>query len=80
MMWGMLCVMALGAIAGPVIHGNALETIRAAYPADGTRRAALWRCSDMDAGFSRFSAYDRDVCYRAVLHIAEQPPISAAPD
>lgn len=70
MMWGMLVVMALGAVAGPLIHGNALATIRAAYPADAVKRGALHRCAEMDAEFSRFSAADRDVCYRAVLHAA----------
>jgi hypothetical protein len=67
-MWSMLFIMALGALAGPLVHGNVLATIRAAYPADETERTALRNCGTWDAGFSRFSAQDRDVCYRAVLH------------
>jgi hypothetical protein len=73
MMWGMLFVMALGAVAGPLVHGNVLATIRAAYPADEVKRTALRHCGAMDAEFSRFSAQDRDVCYRAVLHGTAEP-------
>ena len=71
-MWGMLILMAFGAIAGPLIHGNVLGSIHAAYPADEARREALHRCGEMDAEFSRFSQSDRDVCYRAVLHAIGQ--------
>ncbi|HWB50307.1 MAG TPA: hypothetical protein VG651_14445 [Stellaceae bacterium] len=80
MMWGMLIIMALGAVAGPLIHGNALTTIRAAYPAEGAKRDALHRCGEMDAGFSRFSAHDRDVCYRAMLHAAGDAASAPARD
>jgi hypothetical protein len=68
MMWGMLVVMALGALAGPLFHGNMIGEVRAAYPADAAKRDALDRCGAMDADFSRFSAPDRDTCYRALLH------------
>ena len=78
MMWGMLIVMTLGAVAGPMVHGNLLGQISAAYPTDITRREALARCDEMDSGFSRFSAQDREVCYRAVLHMGEQSTIAAA--
>jgi hypothetical protein len=71
-MWGMLILMALGAVAGPLIHGNVLGPIRAAYPADDAKRAALHHCGEMDTEFSRFSEQDRDVCYRAVLHVTSQ--------
>jgi hypothetical protein len=74
MMWSMLFVMALGAVAGPLVHGNVLSTLRAAYPADETERTALRSCGTWDAGFSRFSAQDRDVCYRAVLR-ARRPTV-----
>lgn len=41
MMWGMLTVMALGAVAGPLVHGNFLGSLRAAYPwtRQGARRS-----------------------------------------
>jgi hypothetical protein len=39
-MWSMLIIMALGAIADPLIHGNMLAARRAAYPADQTKREA----------------------------------------
>ena len=67
-MWGMLVPMALGAFGGPLIHGNLLGAIRAAYPSDEAKSEALRRCVAMDGDFSRFSAQDRDVCYRAMLH------------
>jgi hypothetical protein len=66
-MWSMLIIMALGAVAGPLIHGNVLGAVRAAYPSDDAERDALHRCGEMDAGFSRFSEHDRDLCYRVVL-------------
>ena len=66
-MWGMLILMVLGAVAGPLIHGNVIGAIRAAYPADEAKRDALHRCGAMDSQFSRFSEHDRDVCYRALL-------------
>jgi len=74
-MWGMLTLMAFGAISGAlihgnVIHGNVLGSIRAAYPADPGQRYALQQCGEMDAGFSRFSAGSREACYRAVLPAA----------
>jgi hypothetical protein len=55
---------------GPLIHNNVPGSLRAAYPADQTKREALDRCGAMDADFSRFSQQDRDVCYRALLHAA----------
>lgn len=66
-MWGMLILMAFGALAGPLIHGNVFGSIRAAYPTDQAKRDALHRCGEMDSDFSRFSEHDRDICYRAVL-------------
>lgn len=75
-MWGMLILLALGVVIGPLIHGDVIGSIRAAYPSDEAKRAALHRCGEMDAEFSRFSQHDRDVCYRAVLH----PPAAAAAD
>jgi hypothetical protein len=71
-MWGMLIIMALGAVAGPLVHGNVLGSIRAAYPADVAKRDALHRCAAMDSDFSRFSEHDRDVCYHAMLHTGGQ--------
>ncbi len=65
-MWCMLILLALGAVAGPLIHGNLLGSIRAAYPSDGAKSAALRRCAEMDRDFSRFSEHDRDICYRAL--------------
>jgi hypothetical protein len=69
-MWGMLTLMAFGAVGGALIHGNALGSIRAAYPANPAQRYALQHCGEMDAGFSRFSAGDREACYRAVFPTA----------
>ena len=63
-MWGMLILMALGALCEIDFHGFSL---RAAYPNDLAKRDALHRCGEMDPAFSRFSAGDRDTCYRAVL-------------
>lgn len=65
-MWCMLALLALGALAGPLLHGNLLGSIRAAYPSDAARSDALHRCAAMDADFSRFSEQDRDTCYRAM--------------
>ena len=80
MMWGMLIVMALGAFAGPLLHGNMIGQVRAAYPADAEKRNALDRCGEMDADFSRFSAQDRDTCYRALLRPSDAKAIAAARD
>jgi hypothetical protein len=66
-MWSMLFLMTLGAVADPLIHGNVLGSVRAAYPSDEAKRDALRRCGEMDAEFSRFLQRDRDVCYQAVL-------------
>jgi hypothetical protein len=66
-MWGMLILMAFGAVGGALVHGNVWGSIRDAYPSDPGQRHALQRCGEMDAQFSRFSAGDRDACYRAVL-------------
>lgn len=66
-MWGMLALMALGALGGVLIHGDVVGSIRAAYPSDLAQRDALHRCGQMDAEFSRFSEHDRDTCYRAML-------------
>lgn len=66
-MWAMLGLMTFGAIGGFLLHGNLIGTIRQAYPSDSIRQEALRRCSQMDAGFSRFSAEDRQNCYRAIL-------------
>jgi hypothetical protein len=79
-MWSMLALMAFGALAGPLIHGNLLGSIRAAYPSDQAKRDALHRCGEMDNGFSRFTERDRDICYRAVLHLGDRTTASAAGD
>jgi len=55
-MWGMLILMAFGAVGGALIHGDLLGSIRGAYPSDPLQRHALQRCGEMDSGFSRFSA------------------------
>jgi hypothetical protein len=67
--------MVFGSFAGPLIRGNVIGSIRAAFPSDDARRSALRRCREMDAEFSRFLQRDRDVCYRAMLH---QPAEAAA--
>jgi hypothetical protein len=66
-MWGMLILMAFGALGGALFHGNLLGSFREVYPSDPAQRHALQRCGEMDAGFSRFSAGDREACYRVVL-------------
>jgi hypothetical protein len=76
-MWCMLILLALGALAGPLIHGNLLGSIRAAYPSDGAKSDALHRCAEMDHDFSRFSEQDRDVCYR-VMHLNDQTGATAS--
>jgi hypothetical protein len=78
-MWGMLILMALGALAEPLIHGNVLGSIRAAYPSDQAKSDALHHCGQMDNEFSRFSEHDRDICYRA-MHLGEPAPALAAGD
>jgi hypothetical protein len=70
-MWSLLTLMALGAVGGALIHGNALGAIRAAYPSDLVQRHALRNCGAMDAGFSRFSQSDREACYHVFLHAAD---------
>jgi hypothetical protein len=70
-MWGMLILMALGAAGELFAHGNLFVSIREAYPADEIKRAALSRCGEMNAEFSRFSESDRDSCYRVILPPAE---------
>lgn len=65
-MWGLLALMAFGAVGGALIHGGAMSAIRGAYPGDPAMRLALQQCGAMDAGFSRFSASDREACYRAL--------------
>ncbi len=69
-MWGLLTLMAFGAVGGALVHGDALGAIHRAYPADPARRQALHQCGAMDTGFSRFSASDRAACYRALLPAA----------
>ena len=69
-MWSLLTLMAIGAVGGALIHGNALGAIRAAYPSDPAQRYALRNCGAMDAGFSRFSASDREACYHVFLPAA----------
>jgi hypothetical protein len=66
-MWCMLILMALGAAGEVWAHGDLLGSVRDAYPSEQVKRAALHRCGEMDAEFSRFSAHDRDTCYRAIL-------------
>jgi hypothetical protein len=78
-MWGMLILMALGAVAGPLIHGDVLGSIRAAYPADEAKRGALSRCGEMDPDFSRFSDQDRESCYQAMLRGSDDVAAAPAP-
>ena len=77
-MWSMLTIMAVGAAADPIVHGDALDAIRAAYPSDPTKSDALHRCAQIDANFSRFSAHDRELCYQAVIRETQQASSSAA--
>ena len=77
-MWGMLILMAFGAVGGALIHGDLLGSIRGAYPSDPLQRHALQRCGEMDSGFSRFSAGDRNACYHAVLPAAADVSSTAA--
>lgn len=60
-MWGLLILMGLGA-AGGLMHGGD------AYPSDTAQQEALRRCGEADASFSRFSANDRQACYKVMLH------------
>ena len=76
-MWGMLTIMAVGVAADPLVHGDALGAIRAAYPSDPMKSDALHRCARIDSDFSRFSAHDRQLCYQAMLHEPEPSTASA---
>jgi hypothetical protein len=67
-MWGMLILMALGAVGELVSQGNVLGSIGDAFPSELAKRDALHRCGDMDTEFSRFSAQDRENCYRVILN------------
>jgi hypothetical protein len=69
-MWGLLILMALGAAGELVAHGDLLGSVRDAYPSDMAEREALNRCGLMDEAFSRFSASDRENCYRTIIHTA----------
>ena len=77
-MWSMLTIMAVGAAADPLVHGNALDVIRAAYPSDPIKSDALHRCAQIDGDFSRFSAHDRELCYQAVIRETQQAASNAA--
>jgi hypothetical protein len=70
-MWGMLILMALGAGGELMSQGNPLDWIHAAYPADDEHSDALHRCGETDAEFTRFSAQDREDCYRTVLRVTD---------
>jgi len=72
-MWGMLFLMALGAAGELVSPSDVTGWFRAAYPVDTLQRDALNRCSQADGGFWRFSAEDRNACYRVVLHASVMP-------
>jgi hypothetical protein len=66
-MWGMLILMALGAVGELAIQDDFFGSVQAAYPADLIEREALTRCGQMGAKFSRFSQNDRETCYHAIL-------------
>jgi hypothetical protein len=68
-MWGMLILMALGAGGELWLQGNPLDLIHAAYPSDEAHSDALHRCAEMDSEFSRFSAQNREDCYRTMLRV-----------
>jgi hypothetical protein len=70
-MWGLLIMMGLGAAGALVHHGDI--NVSGAYPSDPAKQNALRRCGDADPSFSKFSAGDRNACYRAML-----PPETAA--
>jgi hypothetical protein len=76
-MWSMLTIMAVGAAADPLVHGNALGAIRAAYPSDPTKSDALHRCAQIDRDFSRFSEHERELCYQAVIRETQQASSNA---
>lgn len=76
-MWCMLALLALGAVIGPLMHGHLLGSVRAAYPSDEAKSAALHHCAGLDHDFSRFSEHDRDVCYRA-LRVDDQTAATAS--
>jgi hypothetical protein len=77
-MWGMLILMALGGAGELAAHGDLFGSMRKAYPADSIERAALNRCGQMGADFSRFSQHDRETCYRAILPASAQASSNAA--
>jgi hypothetical protein len=71
-MWGLLILMALGAAGELWSQGNPLDWIHAAYPSDQALSDALHRCGEMDSNFSRFSASDREDCYRTLLRVSSE--------
>jgi hypothetical protein len=73
-MWGMLVVMAFGAVVTVVFNDNPIGAIRDAYPSDLAKQEALQRCDQIGAEFSRFSLHDRETCYRVFLPGAAQAP------
>jgi len=66
-MWGLLILMGLAAFGGVTYRGEILGTFSEAYPSDPAKQAALRRCGDADASFTKFSADDRNACYRVLL-------------
>jgi hypothetical protein len=72
-MWGLLILMGLGAVGGLIHRGQLVSTFSEAYPSDPARHDALHRCGDGNPSFSKFSAADRQACYKAML-----PPTTMA--
>lgn len=70
-MWGLLILMGLGAVGALIGRGDI--TVSGAYPSDPAKQNALHRCGEADPSFSKFSANDRNACYRALV-----PPETAA--
>jgi hypothetical protein len=66
-MWGTLSLMAFGGIGGAIVKGDLIGTFQEAYPSDLAKKDALYRCSEADASFSKFSQADRENCYRILL-------------
>ena len=60
-MWGLLILLALGAVGGALYRGDLIQSFRDAYPTEVAKQDALRRCQQANPSFSKFSVEDRNV-------------------
>jgi hypothetical protein len=73
-MWALLFLLVLGVAVDWVKFGNPFGSIFDAFPSDSSRKEALRRCDLASTSFSRFSARDRDTCYRTMIRAKDSAP------